>query len=202
MLDCFFAAPSQPLGEMEEIVIDFGDASTQIFHVGEGSVAVPGLVAGLEEAHRRFGSIPWPELAAARDRARPRRASTPPRSRGSSTRSCSGILERDEGGRRIYGTSGRIETSEFVETLELVRDTGSAALAELLPELAGDLARYEVARPRASAHDDRRSHRPHHARAFARRGDRRCSPRTARGRRDARRQSGRAPSRRTRRRRR
>ena len=47
VLDCFFAAPSKPLGEMEEIVIDFGDASTQIFHVGEGSVAVPGLVAGL-----------------------------------------------------------------------------------------------------------------------------------------------------------
>ena len=43
-------------------MIDFGDASTQIFHVGEGSVAVPGLVAGLEEAHRRFGSLPWPEL--------------------------------------------------------------------------------------------------------------------------------------------
>ena len=27
-----------------------------------GSVAVPGLVAGLEEAHRRFGSMPWPQL--------------------------------------------------------------------------------------------------------------------------------------------
>ena len=62
MLDCFFAAPARPLGEMEEIVIDFGDASTQIFHVGEGSVAVPGLVAGLEEAHRRFASMPWPQL--------------------------------------------------------------------------------------------------------------------------------------------
>ena len=62
MLDCFFAAPSRPLGEMEEIVIDFGDASTQIFHVGEGSVAVPGLVAGLEEAQRRFASMPWPQL--------------------------------------------------------------------------------------------------------------------------------------------
>src|SRR6185295_2556943 len=62
VLDCFFAAPSQPLGEMEEIVIDFGDASTQIFHVGPGSVAVPGLVVGLEEAHRLLGSIPWAEL--------------------------------------------------------------------------------------------------------------------------------------------
>jgi gamma-glutamyltranspeptidase/glutathione hydrolase len=62
VLDCFFAAPTEPLGEMEELVIDFGDASTQIFHVGEGSVAVPGLVGGLEEAHRRFGTVPWPDL--------------------------------------------------------------------------------------------------------------------------------------------
>ena len=62
VLDCFFAAPTRPLGEMEEIVIDFGDARRRVFHVGEGSVAVPGLVAGLEEAHRRFGSMPWPQL--------------------------------------------------------------------------------------------------------------------------------------------
>ena len=37
---------------MEELVIDFGDSGTQVFHVGEGSVAVPGLLAGLEEVHR------------------------------------------------------------------------------------------------------------------------------------------------------
>ena len=48
MLDCFFAVPSRPLGEMEELVIDFADASTQVFHIGEESVAVPGLLAGLE----------------------------------------------------------------------------------------------------------------------------------------------------------
>ena len=48
MLDCFFAVPSRPLGAMEELVIDFADASTQVFHIGEESVAVPGLVAGLE----------------------------------------------------------------------------------------------------------------------------------------------------------
>ena len=61
VLDCFFAAPSRPLGEIEDITVDFGD-STQSYHVGAGSVAVPGLVAGLEEAHRRFGSVPWPQL--------------------------------------------------------------------------------------------------------------------------------------------
>ena len=47
---------------MEEAVVDFADSGTQAFNVGEGSVAVPGLVAGLEEAHRRFGSRSWAEL--------------------------------------------------------------------------------------------------------------------------------------------
>ena len=36
---------TRPLGAMEELVIDFADASTQVFHIGEESVAVPGLVA-------------------------------------------------------------------------------------------------------------------------------------------------------------
>ena len=39
-------------------MIDFADAGTQTFHVGQGSVAVPGLVHGLEEAHRRFAPPP------------------------------------------------------------------------------------------------------------------------------------------------
>ena len=42
LLDCFFAVPSRTSGSMDEVVIDFGDASTQVFHVGTGSVAVPG----------------------------------------------------------------------------------------------------------------------------------------------------------------
>src|SRR5215470_13931121 len=53
MLDCFFQVPAVRLGEMEELLIDFGDSGTQVFHVGDGSVAVPGLLAGLEEVHAR-----------------------------------------------------------------------------------------------------------------------------------------------------
>src|SRR3954463_1553433 len=55
LLDCFFAVPSRPQAPMDEVLIDFGDASTQGFHVGPSSVAVPGLVAGLGEAHDRHG---------------------------------------------------------------------------------------------------------------------------------------------------
>ena len=145
VLDCFFAAPTRPLGELEDITVDFGD-STQSYHVGAGSVAVPGLVAGLEEAHRRFGSVPWPQLVdPAIDLA----------GRGLDATEAqrflhlilAGILQRDEGGRRIYGVAERIETTDFIPTLERVRAAGSDAVAELIPELADDLGDYRVAVP-------------------------------------------------------
>ena len=41
LLECFFAVPEVRLGAMEEIVIDFADSGTQVFHVGEGSGAGP-----------------------------------------------------------------------------------------------------------------------------------------------------------------
>ena len=143
LLDCFFAVPSARLGEMEEVLIDFADAGTQLFHVGDGSVAVPGLVAGLEEAHRRFASRPWNELVAPAielaahgfERDEPR----------DFLHGILGeILLRDAGGRRIYGDAMRVVTEDLCATLERVREVGSAAVAELLPELERDLAAYEV----------------------------------------------------------
>ena len=47
---------------MEELVIDFGDSGTEIFHVGEGSVVVPGLLAGIQEIHGRFATRRWADL--------------------------------------------------------------------------------------------------------------------------------------------
>ncbi len=46
-----------------EIQIDFGPV-TQQFHIGRGSVAVPGALPGMAEAHRRYGSLPLPDLVA------------------------------------------------------------------------------------------------------------------------------------------
>jgi gamma-glutamyltranspeptidase / glutathione hydrolase len=144
LLDCFFAVPTTPLGVMEEVVIDFADASTQTFHVGEGSVAVPGLLAGLEEAHRRFASRPWarlvePAIALAHEgyeRDEPRvflHGILAP------------ILLRTEAGTRVYGDPVRVDTAELAETLETVRDRGAAvAAAALVPEYADDLDAYRV----------------------------------------------------------
>ena len=145
VLDCFFAAPSRPLGEIEDVTVDFGD-STQSYHVGAGSVAVPGLVAGLEEAHRRFGSVPWPRLLepAIDLAARGLDATEPQRFLHLIL---AAVLQRDDGGRRIYGVPERIETADFVATLERIRDAGSEAVRELIPELAGDMSSYAVATP-------------------------------------------------------
>ena len=143
LLDCFFAVPSRPREPMDEVLIDFGDASTQVFHVGNGSVAVPGLVAGLAEAHGRHGRLSWAalfdpalELAATGvEMSGPQRflleILVP-------------ILDRTEEGRGIYGSHVRAETAAMVPGLELLRDHGAAAVAELMPGHAADLAAYRV----------------------------------------------------------
>lgn len=141
LLDCFFAVPSRPPGPMEEVVVDFADASTQVFHVGEASVAVPGLVAGLEHAQRVHGRLSWeslvqPAVDLARDGVELNEAQVflldvlvP-------------ILERTAAGREVYGRRDRVMTQAMTPGLELLRDHGSAAVARLLPDLASDIASY------------------------------------------------------------
>jgi gamma-glutamyltranspeptidase / glutathione hydrolase len=144
LLDCFFAVPAVRLGEMDEVLVDFEDAGTQVFHVGDGSVAVPGLVAGLEEAHRRFATLPWPDLVEpALQLAHDGVECDEPRA--FLHRILSQILLRDEGGRRVYGDPARVATEDLCGTLERLRDAGSEAVAELIPEFREDLAAYGVA---------------------------------------------------------
>jgi gamma-glutamyltranspeptidase/glutathione hydrolase len=144
LLDCFFAVPVERLGVMDEVLIDFEDAGTQTFHVGEGSVAVPGLLHGLEEAHRRFAKRPWADLVEpALEVARQGVECDEPRA--FLHRILREILLREEGGRRVFGDPARIDTRDLCGTLERIRDAGAAALGELLPELEQDLEAYEVA---------------------------------------------------------
>jgi len=143
LLDCFFAVPARDAGEMDEVLIDFGDASTQVFHVGPSSVAVPGLVAGLWEAHAEHGRIPWTDLfppalelaAAGVDMTGPQRflleILVP-------------ILERTPEGRAVYGSRVRAETATMVAGFERLREIGPAAVAEFQPELASEIDAYRV----------------------------------------------------------
>ena len=138
VLDCFFAVPSDRGGEMDEVEIDFADASTQVFHVGEASVAVPGLLRGLEEAHERRGRLPWATLfvPALELADRPFAATD---AQAFLHEILVPILQREAGGRRVYGTAGQIDATDLVPTLRLLRDVRADALAILLPDLAADL---------------------------------------------------------------
>jgi gamma-glutamyltranspeptidase/glutathione hydrolase len=68
LLDFFVTMPGKGLekqpreiAELTPAPVDFG-GTIQMFHAGPSSVAVPGFVAGLWEAHRRYGSLPMTEL--------------------------------------------------------------------------------------------------------------------------------------------
>src|SRR5262245_13858146 len=113
LLDCFFSVPSREAGEMDEVEIDFVGSSSQVFLVGEASVAVPGLVAGLVEAHERRGRLPWDrlflpalELASRVQVAGPAQIYL--------HEILVAILQREPGGRRVYGIPGHIDAADLV----------------------------------------------------------------------------------------
>jgi gamma-glutamyltranspeptidase / glutathione hydrolase len=64
VLDFFATVPSGPREDPTDVTIVFEGSQTQHFRVGTGTCAVPGSVAGLEAAHRSYGSLPWRELVA------------------------------------------------------------------------------------------------------------------------------------------
>ena len=63
--DFFVQTPGSRRPEQEldfyPILADFG-AATQEFHIGMGSIAVPGVVAGIFEIHRRYCRLPLDEV--------------------------------------------------------------------------------------------------------------------------------------------
>src|SRR5919199_5375631 len=69
LLDFFVAVPGRGLppherAQMEEVDVDFDRETSQVFHIGAPSAAVPGTAAGLEAAHRAYGKLPWREPVA------------------------------------------------------------------------------------------------------------------------------------------
>jgi gamma-glutamyltranspeptidase/glutathione hydrolase len=141
VVDCFVAAPGLGLdrrgeGPMQEVDLSFGDNSetTQAFKIGPASCAVPGAVAGLEAAHRRYGRLPWGELVApAVELARGGVELT--RAAAHMHAILDPILRFTEEGRRVYGQAGarpvagdRLRFPDLADTLEEVAHHGAAAL--------------------------------------------------------------------------
>jgi gamma-glutamyltranspeptidase / glutathione hydrolase len=150
LLDFFVALPgrgSRKLREphMESIDIDFDGSSSQVFLIGPGSCAVPGALAGLEAAHKRYASLPWrrllePAIALARDGVE----LTPQQAYLHAILDL--ILRHAPEGRAIYGQEGRITAGQRIvmrdlaSTLELIADAGARELYH--GELGRALVRY------------------------------------------------------------
>jgi gamma-glutamyltranspeptidase/glutathione hydrolase len=58
------------LGAMDHVDVDFSGGSTQRFHIGAASCAIPGAALGLETAHRSFGRLPWRDSSGRRSSSR------------------------------------------------------------------------------------------------------------------------------------
>jgi gamma-glutamyltranspeptidase/glutathione hydrolase len=144
VLDFFVAvpgrgAPEHEHEEMETVDIDFSGAS-QIFHIGAASCAVPGTAAGLEAAHRTYGTRPWGELVApAAELARDGFELTRPQAYLHAILDL--ILRHAPEGRRMYGEESRQSAGDRVSFPDL-----AATLERLAERGAGDLYHGELAR--------------------------------------------------------
>ena len=176
VLDFFVTVPGLGLDgptvrEMEAVDVDFTPESSQIFRIGAASCAVPGTVAGLEAAHRSYGSLEWrallePAIELARGGVELTRPQAylhaildsilrhTPESRA--------VYERD--GDRLVAGDGLV-MPDLASTLELLAERGAdelyrgelgAALVEHVRDHGGvitedDLASYRVIRRRPLA---------------------------------------------------
>ncbi|MGH3141542.1 MAG: gamma-glutamyltransferase family protein [Gaiellales bacterium] len=167
LLDFFVTVPGEGLrrgmvGEMETVDVDF-DSTMQAFRIGAASVAVPGTVAGLETAHRRFGTVPWPRLLEpAIELARSGFELTRPQAYLHAILDI--ILRQTEDGRGIYGPRGdrlvagdRLVMSDLADTLELLAAGGAdafhrgflaRAVSDYVRGQGGTLTREDLARYR------------------------------------------------------
>ena len=146
VFDCFVAvpglgAPEHEHTEMEAIDVHFtGSETSQVFHIGHASCAVPGLPAGLDAAYRAFGTLPWsvllePAVALARDGVELSRPQAHLHAILDS------ILRHTEEGRRLYGEDARLVAGERLVLADL-----ATTLERLGERGADDLYRGELAR--------------------------------------------------------
>jgi gamma-glutamyltranspeptidase / glutathione hydrolase len=154
VLDFFTAVPQRRSGDtaMEAIDIDFSGGDTQVFRIGSASVAVPGTLKGLEEAHRRFGSLPWAELVApAVELARGGVVLTRPQAYLHAILDL--ILNHTDAGRKIYGGLGAgdlLVQRDLASTLQLIARRGAGTLyggelgRAVVSHLGGQLSRRDL----------------------------------------------------------
>jgi gamma-glutamyltranspeptidase/glutathione hydrolase len=144
LLDFFVAAPGadgiERRAELVPVPVHFDAETVQTFYVGPASCGVPGTAAGLEEALRRFGTVPLAELV--KPGVRLAREGAPVNAEQAYILD---ILEpihaRLEGTRELYAPEGRTlregEAFRFPELAEALERFGAEGAA---PFRRGDIA--------------------------------------------------------------
>ena len=139
LLDFFVSLPGEGLGavpnaEMEAVDVDFDGSSQQVFRIGAASVAVPGAIAGLEAAHRSFGTLPWARLVEPAVR-HARDGVELTREQAYLHAILDILLRRTTEGQAIYGPEGerlvagkRLVMRDLADTLEVIAEQGAAAI--------------------------------------------------------------------------
>ena len=170
LLDAFTAIPGHDLPatrrlvDVESVLVPFDEQTTQVFHIGPATFAVPGVLAGLHAAHVRFGRLPWRDLLLPAAEAA---QSGVPTNAGqtrvfeairlilTSTPEARGIFEQ---GGRYVGEGDVIRQPELAAAIEQLAEEGPGAL------YGGDLGRSVVAHQDATGGRltmaDLRSYRP------------------------------------------
>ena len=138
VLDAFTAIPGRDLPPgrklvaMEEVLVPFDEQTTQVFHVGSATCAVPGVVAGLNAAHRRFGRLPWRDLLLPAAKAA-RAGVTTNEGQMSVLEAIRVILTRTPESRAIFAPDG-----PYVTTGDVIRQPELADSIEQLAEQGPD----------------------------------------------------------------
>jgi gamma-glutamyltranspeptidase/glutathione hydrolase len=164
LLDFFVAAPGLDGGprteELAPVDVVFDAETVQTFYVGPVSCGVPGTPAGVDEALRRFGSMPLGELAAPAIRLA-REGAPVNHEQAYILEILAPIHERLPGTRELYAPEGRTlreaETFRFPELAEALerlvvegvapfyRGEVAAALSDFVIERGGTLGRGDLA---------------------------------------------------------
>ena len=127
--DFFSQTPKRrnPRARVEAAEADFGDA-TQVFHIGPGTVATPGMMPGLMALHERHGRLGWAELFAPAAEVAERGHAVSHFQAGL-LRIIEPIVTHTESARALFAPSGGL-----LETGETMRNPGQARFWRLMAD--------------------------------------------------------------------
>lgn len=148
LIDFFAAVPTPSNGPARTVTVEFAGAR-QDFTIGPATVAVPGVMAGLLQAHARHGRLELPELLRA-PRALVRAGAAMTGAQALVLRLISAVLTSTPESAAVYAPGGRLlaegdvmHNEAYGDFLEAIAG-GVSALPALGPLHADDLAAYRV----------------------------------------------------------